>query len=124
MDWFARAIFHVTDVETSVGFYVDRLGFTAAWRHEDDDKLLVAQVERNGCAIILASTWAEKAGKGSIFISLNPEPWSKEAQAVALDALRAEFTAKGAQVGEAHWGYRVVTVADPDGNTLLFNYSD
>jgi hypothetical protein len=28
-DWFARRVLHVTDVEASLRFYVDRLGFTS-----------------------------------------------------------------------------------------------
>jgi catechol 2,3-dioxygenase-like lactoylglutathione lyase family enzyme len=123
-DWFARPVLHVTDVETSVHFYVDCLGFTTAWRHEEEGKLIVAQVDRNGCALILASNLSEKAGNGTMFSSLSPQPWSKEAQASALDALRAEFTGKGAEVKDGEWGYRVVMVADPDGNALMFNYSD
>jgi catechol 2,3-dioxygenase-like lactoylglutathione lyase family enzyme len=122
--WFARPVLHVADVETAVRFYVERLGFATAWRHEEDGKLIVAQVDRDGCALILASTWAEKAGAGTIFISLDPQPSSKEAQASALDALRAEFTDKGVQVKDGYWGYRVVMVEDPDANTLLFNYAD
>jgi catechol 2,3-dioxygenase-like lactoylglutathione lyase family enzyme len=123
-DWFARPVLHVTDVEASVRFYVERLGFTTAWRHEEGGRLLVAQVERDGCALILASTWAEKAGAGTMFISLSPEPPSNEAQARALDALREEVADRGVEVSETQWGYRVVTVADPDGNTLMFNYTD
>jgi catechol 2,3-dioxygenase-like lactoylglutathione lyase family enzyme len=123
-DWFARPVFHVTDVEASVRFYVDRPGFTTAWRHEEEGKLIVAQVDRDGCALILACNLSEKVGNGTMFISLDPQPWSKEAQARALDALRAEFTDKGAEVEDGQWGYRVIMVADPDGNTLLFNYTD
>jgi catechol 2,3-dioxygenase-like lactoylglutathione lyase family enzyme len=123
-DWFARPILHVADVEASVRFYVDGLGFTTAWRHEEDGRLIVVQVDRDGCALILASTWPEKAGGGTMFISLNPEPSSNEAQALALDALRAEFAGRGVAVREGRWGYRVVIVADPDGNTLMFNYTD
>ena len=123
-DWFARPVFHVTDVETSVRFYVDRLGFATAWRHEDEGKLIVAQVDRDGCALILACNLAEKAGNGTMFVSLDPQPCSKEAQVSALDALRAEFMDKGAEVADGHWGYRIVMVMDPDGNTLLFNYPD
>ena len=102
-DWFARPVLHVTDVETSVHFYVDCLGFTTAWRHEEEGRLIVAQVDRNGCALILASNLSEKAGNGTMFISLSPQPWSKEAQASALDALRAEFTGKGAEVKDGEW---------------------
>jgi catechol 2,3-dioxygenase-like lactoylglutathione lyase family enzyme len=124
VDWWARPVLHVTDVEVSVRFYVDCLGFTTAWRHEEEGKLIVAQVDRNECALILASNLSETPGNGTMFISLNPEPWSKEAQGIALDALRAEFTDRGVVVKDGRWGYRVVMVADPDGNTLMFNYTD
>lgn len=122
--WFARPVLHVADVEASLRYYVEALGFTAAWRHEEQGKPIVAQVDRGGCAVILASTWAGKAGNGTLFVSLDPEPWSKEAQATALDALRAQFAAAGATVRDGHWGYRVVIVEDLDGNELLFNYTD
>ena len=79
----------------------------------------VAQVERPGCAIILADTWPEKIGKGLIFISLNFEP---EVQIASLDALRTEFEAKGVPVKNGSWGYRLLVVDDPDGNQLFFNY--
>jgi hypothetical protein len=39
-----------------------------------------------------------------------------------LDALRAEFEAKGVPVKEGSWGYRLLVVDDPDGNQLFFNY--
>jgi catechol 2,3-dioxygenase-like lactoylglutathione lyase family enzyme len=106
----------VTNVEASLDFYVDRLGFTSPWRYIEDG---VAQVDRQGCALILADTWPEKIGKGLIFISLNVEP---ETQVAALDALRAELGAKGVPVKEGSWGYRLLIVDDPDGNQLFFNY--
>ena len=118
-DWFARPVLHVADVEASLRFYVDRLGFTSPWRFADDGKVYVAQVDRQGCALILADNWPEKIGKGLMFISLNVEPVM---QAAALDGLRAEFEAKGVSVKEGSWGYRVLVVGDPDGNQLFFNY--
>ncbi|HZP24958.1 MAG TPA: glyoxalase superfamily protein [Terriglobales bacterium] len=121
-DWFARAVLHVKDVEASLGFYVDRLGFTSPWRYAEDGKAHIAQVDRQGCSLILADTWAEKIGKGVIFISLNVEPQTNEAAVAALDALRAEFEAKQVPVKDGSWGYRLLTVDDPDGNQLFFNY--
>ena len=118
-DWFARPVLHVTDVETSVRFYVNRLGFTSPWRYAEDGTTHVAQVERQGCALILADTWPEKIGKGLMFISMNVE---REAQIAAVDALRAELEAKGVSVKEGSWGYRLLVVDDPDGNQLFFNY--
>ena len=121
-DWFARPVLHVTDVEASLRFYVDRLGFTSPWRYDEDGKAYVAQVDRKGCALILAKTWPEKIGKGLIFISLNVEPDTIEAATAALDALRAELEARGVAVKDGSWGYRLLVVDDLDGNQLFFNY--
>jgi catechol 2,3-dioxygenase-like lactoylglutathione lyase family enzyme len=121
-DWFARPILHVADVEASLVFYVDRLGFTSPWRYDEAGRASVAQVDRQGCALILADTWPEKIGKGVMFISLNVEPATREAAATAVDALRAELEAKGVPVRDGSWGYRLLVVDGPDGNQLLFNY--
>ncbi|MGH9517862.1 MAG: VOC family protein [Terriglobales bacterium] len=118
-DWFARPVLHVSDVEASLRFYVDRLGFTSAWRYDEDGRASIAQVDRQGCALILADHWPDKVGKGLMFISLNAE---REAQIAALDALRAELKAKGVPVKEGSWGYRLLVVNDLDGNQLFFNY--
>jgi catechol 2,3-dioxygenase-like lactoylglutathione lyase family enzyme len=121
-DWFARPVLHVTDVAASLRFYIDRLGFTSPWHYDENGKTHVAQVDRQGCALILADTWPEKIGKGLMFISLNIEPQSREAAIAALEALRAELEARGVTVKEGSWGYRVLVVDDPDGNQLFFNY--
>jgi uncharacterized glyoxalase superfamily protein PhnB len=122
-EWFARPVLHVTDVEASIGFYVERLGFTSPWRYEEDGTAHVAQVERQGCALILADTWPEKIGKGLMFISMNvEEPETMEAQIAALDGLRAELEARGVPVKNGSWGYRLLVVDDLDGNQLFFNY--
>jgi catechol 2,3-dioxygenase-like lactoylglutathione lyase family enzyme len=121
-EWFARPVLHVTDVEASIRFYVDQLGFTTPWHYDEDGKPAVAQVERQGCALILSSQWPEKVGKGLIFISLNVEPETLEGRKAALNALRAELEAKGVQVKDGSWGYRLLVVDDPDGNQLYFNY--
>jgi uncharacterized glyoxalase superfamily protein PhnB len=118
-DWFARPVLHVADVEVSLRFYIDQLGFTSPWRYEKDGKVNIAQVDGKGCALILADTWPEKIGNGLMFISLNAEP---EEQIAALDGLRVELEAKGVPVKEGSWGYRLLVVDDPDGNQLFFNY--
>ena len=118
-EWFARPVLHVKDVEASLSFYVSRLGSTSPWRYDEDGRAHVAQVDRQGCALILADTWPEKIGRGLMFISMNAE---QETQIAALDALRAELEAKGVSVKEGSWGYRLLVVDDPDGNQLFFNY--
>src|SRR5271165_4097922 len=99
-DWFARPVLPVRDVEASLRFYVKRLGFTSPWRYDEDGRTHVAQVDRQGCALILADTWPEKIGKGVMFISLNVEPATRDAAIAALDELRAELEAKGVLVKE------------------------
>ena len=121
-DWFARPVLHVKDVEESLHFYVERLGFTSPWRYDENGRVHVAQVERQGCALILADTWPEKIGKGLMFISLNVEPATREAAVAALDALRSELESRGATVRDGSWGYRLLVVDDPDGNQIFFNY--
>ena len=101
--------------------------FTSPWRYDEDGRAHVAQVDRQGCALILADSWPEKIGKGLMFISLNVEPETseretREAAVAALDALRAELEAKGVPGKDGSWGYRLLVVNDPDGNQLFFNY--
>ena len=121
-NWFARAVLHVTAVEASLRFYIDRLGFTSPWRYDEGGRVYVAQVERQGCSFILSSHWPAKVGKGLMFISLNVEPATHEAAIAALDELRAELEARGAPVKDSSWGYRLLVVDDPDGNQLFFNF--
>ncbi len=71
--WYARPVLFVADIDRSVDFYVKQLGFSNQWRYEDEGKAWVAQVERQGCELILSSQWPDKVGKGLMFISLDVE---------------------------------------------------
>lgn len=121
-EWFARPVLHVKDVEVSLRFYVEGLGCASPWRYEEDGRARVAQVERQGCALILSDQWPDKIGNGLMFISLNVEPPTHQAATVALDALRVELMARNVPVKDGSWGYRLLVVEDPDGNQLFFNY--
>jgi catechol 2,3-dioxygenase-like lactoylglutathione lyase family enzyme len=125
-EWFARPVLFVADMQRTLDFYVNRLGFTQSWRHEDDGKTLVAQADRQGCALIFSSQWPDKAGTGVMFVSLNVGPTTDqlnvEAETAALDTLRAELEGNGVKVEDGEWGYRLLVVRDPDGNELWFNY--
>ena len=122
-EWFARPILKVKDVDVAIRFYVDTLGFTSPWRYDEEGRARVAQVERQGCVLIVANNLsAEGIGKAVIFVSLNVEPATPEGATAALDALRDELEGRGVRVREDAWGYRLLVVEDPDGNQLLFNY--
>jgi catechol 2,3-dioxygenase-like lactoylglutathione lyase family enzyme len=111
--WYSRPVLFVADTDGSVDFYVKQLGFTQAWRYEDEGKAYVAQVARQGCELILSSQWPDKVGTGLMFISLDLG---------VLNALRTELEGRGVDVKDGQWGYRLMVVADPDGNQLYFPY--
>lgn len=115
-DWFARPVFHVADVQESIDFYIAKLGFTESWRFDEAGKVFVAQVEREGCAIIFSTQWPEKRGKALLFVSLG------DGSLATVNAARADLEARGAPVTDGQWGYRLFVVTDPDGNQLFFNY--
>lgn len=116
VDWYARPVLFVADIDRALGFYVDKLGFTQSWKYEEDGRPSVAQAERQGCALIFSSQWPDKVGKGLMFISLGVD--------AELDKLRAELESRAVDVKDGRWGYRLLVVSDPDGNELYFNYPD
>jgi catechol 2,3-dioxygenase-like lactoylglutathione lyase family enzyme len=111
--WYSRPVLFVADIDRSVDFYVKQLGFTQAWRYEEEGKAFVAQVARKGCELIFSSQWPDKVGKGLLFISLDAD---------VLDAVRTELQGRGVEVKDGQWGYRLMVVTDPDGNELYFPY--
>jgi catechol 2,3-dioxygenase-like lactoylglutathione lyase family enzyme len=124
--WYARPVLFVADIDRTLDFYVNRLGFTQGWRFEDEGKALVAQADRQGCVLIFSSQWPDKVGKGLMFISLDLDPPPPDELGTeigrALDRLRAELEGRGVKVEDGQWGYRLLVVCDPDGNELYFNY--
>jgi catechol 2,3-dioxygenase-like lactoylglutathione lyase family enzyme len=109
--WYARPFFFVADVERALDFYVNSLGFTEKWRFAEEGKVFVAQVDREGCEIILSSQWSDRNGKGRLFIALTSAGYA---------ALPGDLAGKGVTAKQGWWGYRSLFVADPDGNELYF----
>lgn len=112
-NWYGRPVLFVADIRRSLDFYVGRLGFKQSWLHEEGGQPLVAQVERQGCELLLSCQWPEKTGHGMMFVSL---------ELADFEALRTELQSTGVEAKDGHWGYRVVIVTDPDGNELYYPY--
>ncbi len=113
--WYSRPVFFVENVERAIAFYTEKLGFTQGERYEEDGKLLVGQVNREDCALLLTCQEPDKNGRGRMFISLEPEPFFK---------LKAELEKRGAPIKAGWWGYDTMIIEDPDGNELFFPYPD
>jgi uncharacterized glyoxalase superfamily protein PhnB len=110
-NWYARPVLAVRDAPASLDFYSTKLGFSEDWRYEDAGRLRIAQVSRAGCEIILSDQWPDEAGRGRLFISLDP---------VDFDGLVSEAASRGFELKSGSWGYELAIVEDPDGNRLWF----
>lgn len=109
--WDARPVFFVQDVERSLAFYTDQLGFTETNRYAQDGKVLVGGVEREGCLLLLNCQQPDKSGHARYWIRLSPD---------AYHAFRHELEGRGVAVKDDWWGFDTMIVADPDGNELFF----
>ena len=100
-------ILRVADLDASLAYYADALGFVARFRVDG-----FAQVERGRAVLMLcegdqghAGTWA--------YVGVSD-----------ADALHSELRARGARVRHAPtnypWGARELHVTDPDGHVLRF----
>ena len=58
--WYARPVLFVGDVERSIAFYTGQLGFAASNSYAEGGKVLVGQVERDGCSLLLNCQQPEK----------------------------------------------------------------
>jgi catechol 2,3-dioxygenase-like lactoylglutathione lyase family enzyme len=102
----------VTDVDRSIAFYKDKVGFTLDHDHTVSDELRFVQLTPPGSACSIAM------GKGIV----DSEPGSlRGLQLVVADihAAQAELAGRGVEVSEITRGPggAFVYFADPDGNT-------
>jgi predicted enzyme related to lactoylglutathione lyase len=102
----------VSDVDRAKAFYVERVGFVADHDHRVNESLRFVQLTPpgSGCSIAI--------GEGLTSMA----PGSLEGLQLVVkdaDAARADFAARGLDVGEVEelpWG-RFVHFQDPDGNS-------
>jgi catechol 2,3-dioxygenase-like lactoylglutathione lyase family enzyme len=117
-EWFARPVINVSNVDASIRYYVDKLGFALDWRF--GEPISVCEVWRGKVQLILCDHFPEKVGKSMQFIAF--DTGSRDAEIAAVDAYRAELERNGAKVKEGKWGYRVLVIDDLDGNQILVPY--
>lgn len=107
---YARTVFFVADVEASLRFYTEMLGFTLDWDSHDG----VLQVSLLGAEVILNEVGRHtraRAGQGRIFIGLEDDQG---------EPLRQHIADRGIQAFRVQWGRPTLVMRDLDGNQLFF----
>jgi catechol 2,3-dioxygenase-like lactoylglutathione lyase family enzyme len=108
----------VQDIERSLAFYRDSLGFEVRGKWEPDGKLSWCRIERGHSALMLQQALeedgpAEGRGRGVGFFFVCDD----------ADAVHSEFRSRGLQLNApevAFYGMKQVFVKDPDGYELCF----
>jgi glyoxylase I family protein len=108
----------VTDIERSVAFYRDELGFSVAGEAESNGKLFWCRVVRGGASLMLQQADEEDGppaqwGRGVAFYFVCDE----------VDALERELARAGVAhepVSVAEYGMKQLFVREPDGYLVCF----
>ncbi len=87
--WYSRPVLFVESVERAIAFYRDQLGFVEGQRYEEEGTVLLGEVTRGDCTLLLNCQQPDKIGRGRMFISLTPG---------LIEDLRAEFERRGAPI--------------------------
>jgi len=110
----------VSDLERSVAWYRDMLGFTPGERWEEDGQLRGVQMKAGSCDIMLGQDDFAKGRdrrKGEGF-----RVWVETAQ--DIDAIAARLKAKGwpldREPSDTPWGDWAFALTDPDGFKFTF----
>ena len=111
-------LLYVDDVDLSVAFYRDKLGFLLATAWKPDGKLTWCRMERDGAAVMLQQDCQEDGpvdgrgrGVGFFFNCDDAEALHRELRANGLSIAPPEL---------AFYGMNQVFVKDPDGYELCF----
>ena len=99
----------VSDLNRSLHFYLDQLGFVKNW-HSDDGAGTVCQVSRSDCEIILCQD-TERRRQGAPVHRIDRG---------GLKDFQSELAERSVPAKKTWWGYDTTQVNDPDGNELLF----
>ena len=106
--------FHVADMERSIRYYVDGLGFTIQQRWDVDGQLRWCYLSLGGASLML-QTFAKRpsselgAGVSIVF-------FCEDALAIYHQLIARGIAASEPQVGNAMW---VTSLTDPDGYRIV-----
>ena len=114
-------LFWVRDIQKSLRFYIDALGFKKKNEWIDDGRLRWCWLELGGAAVMLQEFWREGQHRnlpdGSVGVGVSVTFICKDALAIYHDIRKRGAEAKRPFVGNGMW---VTEVVDPDGYHLFF----
>jgi lactoylglutathione lyase len=117
----AVPFFMVANMEQSVRFYVDGLGFTMKYDWIDQGKLRWCWLQLGGAAVMLQETSTDghhgKAPEGKVGVGMSIYFICRDAVTLWRDFVSRGLAAKRPFVGNGMW---VTEVSDPDGYDLYF----
>jgi uncharacterized glyoxalase superfamily protein PhnB len=113
-------LLNVADVETSLGFWRDLIGFDVTYRHEPDGRLLFASLQAGDVRLMLNGRGGDPAGRKA-------RPHYTEAvfsfAVASVHDLVQDLRAKGFDAPEPQaedYGLDEIVVRDPDGYEIAF----
>ena len=104
----------VPDLERSAAYYREILGFRVEWEEASDWRL----VERDGVRVMLGRCPGDMRPS-----ELGSHNWFGYLEVDDVDALHAEFAARGASCSlpkDTHYGMREIVVTTVDGHRIVF----
>jgi catechol 2,3-dioxygenase-like lactoylglutathione lyase family enzyme len=117
----AVPFFAVSDIEQSLGFYIDGLGFEMINKWIDDGKLRWCWLQLGGAAIMLQEFKKEGhdswVPEGKLGVGVSICFTCEDALAIYREVRSRGLVPKTPFVGNSMW---VTEVADPDGYKLFF----
>ena len=117
----AVPFFGVQNIQESVRFYVDGLGFSMTKKWTPEGKLRWCWLERDGVALMLQEFWKEGhhagAPDGKLGLGMSICFMCQDALAFYREVISRGIQAQRPFVGNGLW---VTNVSDPDGYKLCF----
>lgn len=113
----AVPFFGINDMEASLRFYVDGLGFAMTNKWIDEGKLRWCWLQHGNAAIMLQEFRASKKPEGKLGLGVTICFQCKDALAIYREVTSRGIEAKRPFVGNAMW---VTSMTDPDGYRVEF----
>lgn len=111
-------ILSVSDVDASLAFYTQKLGFTERMSMPGPDGITTfAGIALGEANFMLSREEVEHKGQGVVFMVYVPEGTS-------IDTVYQEVKDRGVAIAQEikteYWGDRIFTIHDPDGYNITF----